>query len=56
MAKEIETIVCEVCESQYKLVYDLNETSGYPKFCPFCQDTPSQLEDHIDDDEGLENE
>jgi len=56
MSKEIETIICEVCESSYKLVYDLNETSGYAKFCPFCQESPSSTDDKIDDDEGFENE
>ena len=34
--KEIETKICEECDSTYKLVYTLGETSGYPKFCPFC--------------------
>jgi hypothetical protein len=36
MSKEIEKKTCPHCESTYKLVYDLDETSGYPKWCPFC--------------------
>jgi hypothetical protein len=36
MSKEIENVECDCCESHYKLVYNLSETSGYPKFCPFC--------------------
>jgi len=36
MSKEVDKIECETCESMYKLVYDLNETSGHPKFCAFC--------------------
>ena len=55
MAKEIETIICEVCESQYKLVYDINETSGFRKFCCFCGEINTEEEDQIDDDEGEDN-
>lgn len=36
MSKEVEKKLCNVCESNYKLMFDLNDTSGYPKFCPFC--------------------
>jgi uncharacterized Zn-finger protein len=36
MSKEVEKKTCPHCESTYKLVYDLDGTSGYPKFCPFC--------------------
>lgn len=49
MAKIIENKECRVCESKYKLVYDLDETSGYPKFCPFCGS-------EIYDDEDLEED
>lgn len=54
MSKEIENKVCTVCESSYRLVYDLDDTSGYPKFCPFCgadtyDDKPEDEEK--DDDE-----
>lgn len=38
MSKEVEKKTCPHCESSYKLVYDLDSTSGYPKFCPFCSD------------------
>jgi len=43
--KEIEINVCNVCESEYRLVFDLSGTSGYPKFCPFCS-----AETYSDDD------
>lgn len=56
MSKEIEAIICEVCESRYKLVYDANETSGLAKFCPFCSEIPEQDKDNIDTDEDYENE
>lgn len=36
MSKEIENKVCPECESTYRIVYDLTETSGFTKFCPFC--------------------
>jgi hypothetical protein len=36
MSKEIENKECQECESLYRLVYNLDDTSGYPKFCPFC--------------------
>lgn len=51
MSKEITKIECSVCESHYKLVYDPNNTSGYPKFCSFCG---SECFD--DDDEFLNND
>jgi len=56
MSKEIEQVVCEICESRYKIIYDLNETSGYSKFCPFCSEVPEQETQKIDTDEGLDNE
>ena len=36
MSKEVEDKVCAFCESQYKLSYVLEETSGFSKYCPFC--------------------
>ena len=36
MSKEIENKECQECESSYRLVYNLDDTSGYPKFCCFC--------------------
>jgi len=38
MSKEIENNTCKFCESVYKLSYDLDSTSGHPKFCPFCSE------------------
>lgn len=54
MAKEIETKICTCCDSQYKLVYELSQTSGFAKFCPFCQ---SDIEDEpkIDTDEDMDD-
>jgi ribosome-associated toxin RatA of RatAB toxin-antitoxin module len=47
--KEVEKIVCTVCESNYKLVYEIEETSGYSKFCPFCS-SEINIEQTYDDD------
>lgn len=34
--KESVTLICRECESEYKLVYQLDKTSGFQKICPFC--------------------
>lgn len=36
MSKEIEKKTCPFCESNYKLIYNYEETSGSPRFCAFC--------------------
>jgi rRNA maturation endonuclease Nob1 len=51
MAKEIENKVCGECDSMYKLVYDLTETSGYQKFCPFCGGETNTEEPSYDEDD-----
>ena len=38
MSKSVENMTCNFCESSYKLSYTLDETSGHPKFCPFCSE------------------
>lgn len=48
--KTTEKHFCNDCESEFKIVFELENTSGYPKFCPFCN---SELED--EDDEALQN-
>jgi len=49
MSKEVETKTCDYCESVYKLVYVLDDTSGHPKFCPFCGEDAYNKEDEADD-------
>ena len=44
--KEIENRECPDCESIFRLVYNLDDTSGYPKFCPFCS---AEMYDDKDD-------
>lgn len=36
MSREVLNKVCQSCESVYKFIYYSAETSGFPKFCPFC--------------------
>lgn len=36
MSREINNLTCDFCESEYKLMYNLDNTNGTPKFCPFC--------------------
>lgn len=38
MSKSVDNITCNFCESLYKLSYTLDDTSGHPKFCPFCSE------------------
>jgi ribosome-associated toxin RatA of RatAB toxin-antitoxin module len=46
--KEIEKHICRYCESDFKIIFNFEEVSGYPKFCPFCSE---ELNDDQDDDE-----
>ena len=47
MSKEVETHMCNFCESSFKLTYILENTSGFSKFCPFCG---TEVFDDNDDD------
>jgi hypothetical protein len=38
MSREVEKVFCQCCESEYKILYEPEKTSGLPKFCPFCCD------------------
>lgn len=51
MSKIIEDKICVVCESQYKLVYDITDTSGFSKTCPFCGSEQNEPDVTDDDDE-----
>ena len=52
MSKEVEKRICSYCESDYKLMYDLDNTSGHPKFCPFCaSDVYEEQVESEDEDE-----
>lgn len=39
MSKEIEKVFCQCCESEYKVMYEPENTSGLPKFCVFCSES-----------------
>lgn len=47
MSKEVINHVCRYCESEFKLSYDPNNVSGFPKFCSFCgeESLAEELED-----------
>lgn len=51
MSKEVEKKTCPECESTYKLLYDLDLTSGYPKFCPFCSCEIYDVNKYTDEEE-----
>ena len=51
MSKEVEKKICNYCESEYKLMYNLDDTSGYAKFCPFCASDVNEEELEVDQDE-----
>jgi hypothetical protein len=38
MAREVEKVYCQCCESEYKILYEPENTSGLAKFCCFCGD------------------
>jgi rRNA maturation endonuclease Nob1 len=50
-SREINKLACDFCESEYKLMYNLDETSGSPKFCPFCGSDVFEDEDTVLDDD-----
>jgi len=51
MSKEVHTKLCLECESEYKLMFDLNGTSGHPKFCPFCAAEIYEIDDDDEEEE-----
>lgn len=51
MSKTIEDRICTFCESQYKLSYDPEDTSGFGKCCPFCGEEYTENQDDYYDDE-----
>lgn len=54
MPKEVEKHTCPYCESSYKILYDLEETNGHCRFCPFCAsetyDDDIHFEEHENED------
>lgn len=56
MTKEIENKICVYCDSQYRLIYNLEETSGYAKVCPFCGSELDEEDKENDDTEKNRND
>jgi hypothetical protein len=55
MAKEVEKVFCQCCESEYKILYEPENTSGLPKFCCFCSE-PLFIGDYDETDEHENHE
>lgn len=56
MSRELSITLCQVCESEFKLVFDYKLTSGEPKFCPFCSSELYDENDYGYDDNENEQE
>jgi len=54
--KEVEKVICPVCESSYKLVYEVEETSGFAKFCCFCASEINIEQQSYDEDTNSEEQ
>lgn len=53
MPKEVEKIFCQCCDSEYKVMYEPENTSGLPKFCVFCSEPLFDKDDspYLEEDE-----
>jgi uncharacterized Zn-finger protein len=51
MSKEVNNVICTFCETDYKLSYNTDKASGYPKFCPFCSEEINEKDEEEQDDE-----
>jgi hydrogenase maturation factor HypF (carbamoyltransferase family) len=57
MAKENKNIICEGCDSEYRLTYAKNMVSAQPSCCPFCGEETEVEETDFDDlDDDHESE
>lgn len=36
--KSNQKLFCTGCDSEFKLIFNNEDVSSYPKFCPFCAD------------------
>ena len=50
MTKEVDKIFCQCCESEYKILYEPENTSGLPKFCTFCGDEVFNQDSNTDEE------
>ena len=50
MSKEVEKVFCQCCESEYRILYQPENTSGLPKFCTFCGDEVFNQDSELEED------
>ena len=48
--KHVEKLVCRYCESDYKVIYYDEESTGQTRFCPFCGEEPHDVIDDLMED------
>jgi len=58
MSKEVINHICSYCESEFKLSFDSDRITSFPKFCPFCcdEDLANETEDEQEVDFGTYEE
>lgn len=57
MSKETISIVCEECDSEYKITFVPGDVSGAPDMCAFCGGLIDlDAEEHDAEDETSEDE
>ena len=52
MSRRVDDCQCSFCMSHYKLTFKYGETSGFPKFCPFCGEEQTEaldIDEEFDD-------
>lgn len=54
MSREVQKVFCQCCESEYKILYDVESASGLPKFCSFCSAELFEPEPKEDEEDGMD--
>jgi hypothetical protein len=47
---EVESKICQFCESQYKLSYNPEDASGFSKYCPFCGEVEGEGQEEAEEE------
>jgi transcription initiation factor IIE alpha subunit len=51
MSKETIQIVCEGCDSEYKVTFESQTAAGMPDYCPFCGESVDLADEERDVEE-----